>query len=254
MFINVLGSGSAGNAIILSTGKSSILIDAGLSIKEIQKRINQLPFSVKKIDAIIISHEHNDHCQSWQGYAKLFDAHVYMTEATQHLIAASQKNFKVRNFIKSRAFLIEDLKIYPFPVPHDAVEPIALIIQHNNIKIGIAIDLGYLPKMVKNYLMECQVIILESNHDLYMLKNGPYPWHIKQRIMSRLGHLSNDDVGSFINECINENCLYLFLAHLSRKNNTPELALSTSLANLNNNKKTKILLTSQNEISDTIEI
>ncbi|OGF68092.1 MAG: hypothetical protein A2Y62_05635 [Candidatus Fischerbacteria bacterium RBG_13_37_8] len=254
MLITVLGSGSSGNATIVSSGKTTILIDAGFSAKTIQKRLQQIHFPLSQINAIIISHEHYDHSKGWKSCAKCFDAPVYMTEGASQLLQSEGKKNSVTIFQTGRQFQIGDFTICPFPVPHDSSDPTAFIIENKKYSIGIATDLGYLPNLVKNYLNKCNMLILESNHDPDMLKNGPYPWPLKQRIMSRLGHLSNDTVRIFISEYIDEKCFYLFLAHLSRQNNSPELALSTSLAALGSNKVTKLLTTHQSNPTEIIEL
>ena len=255
LIINVLGSGSSGNSILISSGKTTLFIDAGFSAKNVKQRIEKLPFNLTNVNALILSHEHSDHSSGWQSWAKLFDVPVYMTPSTQNILQATKKNkTRVNPFLVGSSFTIEDFKIHAFTIPHDAADPAAFIIQHKHHQIAIATDLGYMPVSVKKYVSESDIIILESNHDIEMLKNGPYPWHLKQRIMSRQGHLSNDTVGAFIKECINEKCLFFFLVHISRKNNTPELALTTSLANLNKKYPAKMILTYQDTISETIEV
>ena len=255
ILINVLGSGSSGNAILISSEKTTLLIDAGFSAKALQQRIEQLSFKINAIHALILSHEHQDHSKGWQSCAKFYDIPVFMTLLTQQALqASSKKKVNLRSFQVGKPFAIEDFTIQPFPVPHDAAEPLAFLITYKHHKIAIATDLGYLPNLVKKYLSESSIIILESNHDIEMLKNGPYPWQLKQRIMSRHGHLSNDTVGAFIKDHINQKCLYLFLAHISKKNNTPELALATSLANLTDNNTTRIILTYQSDISETVAL
>ncbi len=251
MILSVLGSGSSGNATIISSRNTTILIDIGFSAKTIINRLEEINYPLKKIDAIIISHEHADHCKGWKSCIKYFDADIYTTESTQNILNINGKGLKKHIYNTGRAFQIGDLTINPFPVPHDSSDPTAFVVQNNNYKIGIATDLGYITNLTKSYLIECNAIIIESNHDIEMLKNGPYPWNLKQRIMSRLGHLSNDNVASFIKECIDERCKYLLLAHLSHHNNKYELALSTALSALRNNE-TKIMLSRQDKATQII--
>jgi phosphoribosyl 1,2-cyclic phosphodiesterase len=256
IIINVLGSGSSGNSILISSGKTALLIDAGFSAKALHPRILSLPIKPSDINAIIISHEHADHNKGWKSCGAFFDVPVYMTPPTQYALNVHDNNKKVsvKTFEKSKPFIIGDFRVLAFPVPHDSVEPVGFIVEYKHHKIAIATDLGYMTKLVNTYLSECNIIILESNHDVSMLLEGPYPWELKQRILSHQGHLSNDNVGTFVKENLNEQCLYLFLAHISRKNNTPELALTTSLANLQKNRTTKIIVTYQDTVSETVEV
>src|SRR4030042_3470963 len=143
MLITVLGSGSSGNATIVSSGKTTILIDAGFSAKTIQKRLQQIHFPLSQINAIIISHEHYDHSKGWKSCAKCFDAPVYMTEGASQLLQSEGKKNSVTIFQTGRQFQIGDLTICPFPVPHDSSDPTAFIIENKKYSIGIATDLGY---------------------------------------------------------------------------------------------------------------
>lgn len=254
MFISILGSGSSGNSIIVSSNKTTILIDAGFSVKGTLNRLREINLPLNEINAIIISHEHNDHCKGWKSCANYFNTPIYSTESTQQILNINGKNINKNIFYTGRSFNVGNLTIKPFPVPHDSSDPTAFLIEDGRYKLGIATDLGYITNLVKNYLSECNAVIIESNHDVEMLKNGPYPWQLKQRIMSRLGHLSNDNVASFIKECIREKCSYLLLAHLSQQNNKIELALSTSLSALRNNKITKVIVSNQDRATEIIEL
>jgi phosphoribosyl 1,2-cyclic phosphodiesterase len=254
MIISILGSGSSGNSTIITSGNTSILIDAGFSAKALTNRLNQINLKINQLDAIIISHEHNDHCKGWKSCAEYFDTTIYATESTQQLINVNGKNINTVAFHTGKSFKIGNLTIHPFPIPHDSCDPTGFIIQDNNHKVGVATDLGFITNLAKNYLSQCDIVIIESNHDVDMLMNGPYPWYLKQRIMSRLGHLSNDNVASFIKECINEKCLFLLLAHLSKQNNRNELVLSTALSALGNNKITKVIISQQEIPTDIIEL
>lgn len=254
MIISILGSGSSGNAVIVSSNNTTILIDAGFSAKGTLNRIKEISFPLNEINAIIISHEHNDHCKGWKSCANHFNTPIYSTESAQQILNIDGKNINKNTFYTGRSFKIGNLTIKPFPVPHDSSDPTAFLVEDGIYRVGIATDLGYMTNLVKSYLSECNAIIIESNHDIEMLKNGPYPWQLKQRIISRLGHLSNDNVASFIKECITEKCSYLLLAHLSQQNNKIELALSTALSALGNNKITKVIVSSQDRATDIIEL
>jgi len=154
------------------------------------------------------------------------------------------------------SFTIGDVEVTPFPVPHDAADPLGFNLVCRHIKIGVAIDLGFPSHLVRERLRGCNLLVLEANHDIEMLKNGPYPWEVKQRVMSRLGHLSNEDAATMLKEIVEPSSQYLFLAHMSRVNNLPQLALYHSQKALRevNNHFTKVFLTYQDKPSEIIKI
>lgn len=222
----VLSSGSKGNAIYISGGKTSILIDAGLSGIEIERRLASRDIQPESLDAIIVSHEHSDHIQGVGVLSRRFDLPVYISKKTE--VAASQmgsaKVFK--NFECGSSFQIKDLTLHPFSVSHDAQDPAGFTVRQNGVKVGIATDLGHSTAMVKEHLKECSFLVLEANHDIDMLINGPYPWPIKQRIRSRTGHLSNESTKKLLMEIPHDKLKHVVLSHLSETNNTPQKALS----------------------------
>ncbi|MDD2389803.1 MAG: MBL fold metallo-hydrolase [Desulfobacterales bacterium] len=222
----VLASGSKGNSIYVSDGHTSLLFDAGLSGIEIERRLNSRNLSPDQLNAIIVSHEHEDHIRSVGVLARRYNLPVYMSSKAQ--LSASSRIGALGQVIPLQcgcAQCINSFTIHPFYVSHDAEDPMGFTIQKNNFKIGIATDLGIVTTMVKEHLKGCQVLILEANHDSDMLANGPYPWHLKQRIRSRSGHLSNEDAGRLLKEIKHPDLQYVILAHLSEQNNTPEKAL-----------------------------
>jgi len=223
----ILASGSRGNAIFVSSGSTSILIDAGLSGIEIERRLKSKGLSPKDLDAILVSHEHTDHIQSAGVLSRRFDLPVYINSKTQG--AAFPQIGKVRdfkNFACGSTFWINDLEIHPFSISHDAEDPVGFTVNQNGTTIGIATDLGIATAMVKEHLKGCGLLILEANHDEDMLINGPYPWSVKQRIKSRTGHLSNAASKNLLNEIQHDRLKHVILAHLSETNNTPQKALS----------------------------
>ncbi|MCJ7773890.1 MAG: MBL fold metallo-hydrolase [Desulfobacterales bacterium] len=222
----VLSSGSKGNAIYVSGGSTSILIDAGLSGIEIERRLALKEIQPGSLDAIIVSHEHSDHIQGVGVLSRRFDLPVYISKKTE--VAAnhmgSVKDFK--NFECGCSFQIKDLLLHPFSVSHDAQDPAGFTIGQNGVKIGIATDLGHSTSVVREHLKDCSLLVLESNHDIDMLIDGHYPWQIKQRIRSRTGHLSNESTKKLLMEILHDKLEYVVLSHLSEVNNTPEKALS----------------------------
>ncbi|MDM8535417.1 MBL fold metallo-hydrolase [Desulfobacterales bacterium HSG17] len=222
-----LASGSKGNCAFVSDGSTSILIDAGLSGIELERRLKSKERSPENIDAILISHEHGDHIQAAGVLSRRYNTPVYLTPKTWK--AAEQKLGKIsdlRHFECGQGFKIKSLEITPFSTSHDAEDPAGMTVRQNSTKIGIATDLGIATALVKEHLKNCSLLILEANHDPEMLMNGPYPWFLKQRVKSRTGHLSNNDSGELLKEILHEKLQHVLLGHLSEKNNTPHKALN----------------------------
>lgn len=222
-----LASGSKGNAVYVSDGDTSILIDAGLSGREIEKRLNSKGIQPETIDAIIVSHEHDDHIKGAGAFSRRYNLPVYMSQKTKTALPSFIGNIKEHMlFSCGKSFSINHLYIHPFSVSHDAEDPVGFTISHNRTKIALATDLGIATAMVKEHLKECNLILLEANHDTVMLEKGPYPWPVKQRIKSRVGHLSNAESKNLLMEVKHNNLKYVILGHLSEINNTPEKAIS----------------------------
>jgi len=225
--ICVLASGSRGNAVYVSGGSTSILIDAGLSGIEIERRLNSKGLYPEDLDAILVSHEHTDHIQGVGVLSRRFNLPVYMSSKTEKAAVSKLGTVRViKNFECGSPFIINDLSIHPFSISHDAKDPSGFTVNQNGTKIGIATDLGIATSMVKEHLKGCSLLILEANHDEDMLINGPYPWPIKQRIKGRTGHLSNEASKNLLKELQHDRLKYVILAHLSQTNNTPQKALS----------------------------
>ena len=222
-----LASGSKGNALFVSDGCTSILVDAGLSGIEIERRLKSKGLCAEDLDAIVVSHEHVDHIQGVGVLSRRFNLPVYMTSGTINAAAAQLGNVCDFNaFECGKPFAIENLSIHPFSLSHDAEDPAGFTICQNGIKIGIATDLGIATAMVKEHLKGCNLLIIEANHDPDMLINGPYPWPVKQRIQSRTGHLSNSASMNLLKAVQHEMLECVILAHLSETNNTPQKALN----------------------------
>ncbi|PIE61567.1 MAG: MBL fold metallo-hydrolase [Desulfobacterales bacterium] len=228
-----LASGSKGNSIFVSTQDTAVLVDAGLSGIEIQRRLDTVGQDPQHLKAIIITHEHTDHVKGAGILSRRFDIPVYMNELTfrscTHLGKIKHLNF----FECGKSFVVDDLTINPFSISHDARDPAGLTLSYNDKKIGIATDLGIATSLVKSHLRYCNALYIEANHDPDMLLNGPYPWHLKQRVKSRTGHLSNHAARDLVAELCHKDLHHLILAHLSEENNRPELAADEVSKGLN---------------------
>ena len=230
--VTILGSGSSGNCTLLETDQTRLLVDAGLGKKETLRRLAAVGRDVDRLDGIVISHEHSDHIGSLAQVLGQWRTTVYLNEATHTevmriLPETSHKRLDhVEHIRAGQRFLVGDIEVSPFSIPHDAVDPLGFTFRANGTKVAIVTDLGYLPELVKVHLRESDCLMLESNHDLEMLKVGPYPWHIKQRVMSRTGHLSNHTVSEFLADAegFDAHARYVVLAHLSENNNNPDVA------------------------------
>jgi phosphoribosyl 1,2-cyclic phosphodiesterase len=244
----VLGSGSKGNCTLLATEKTRLLIDAGLSCRETYARLAAIGEPPDGLDALVISHEHTDHINGLRVLALDAKLPIYITRPTRDSVSWDAKLQRFEYFAASEKFTIGDIEVTPFPIPHDAVDPVAFTFDAQGIRISLVTDLGYIPEVVKQRVKGSQCLIFESNHDLEMLKVGPYPWYVKQRVMSRHGHLSNNATADFLAEDFDGGAQVLVLAHLSETNNHPEIArlsAEQALAQRAQREGTKLLLANQ---------
>jgi phosphoribosyl 1,2-cyclic phosphodiesterase len=244
----VLGSGSKGNCTLLATEKTRLLIDAGLSCRETYARLAAIGEPADGLDAVVISHEHTDHISGLRLLALEGKLPIYISRPTHAAISWDEKLKRFEYFAASEKFTVGDIEVTPFPVPHDAVDPVAFRFESQGIRIGLVTDLGYVPEVVKQRVRGCHCLIFESNHDLEMLKIGPYPWNVKQRVMSRHGHLSNNATASFLAEDFDGAAQVLVLAHLSETNNHPviaRLSAEQALAQRARGENTKLHLANQ---------
>src|SRR3984885_67311 len=229
--VSVLGSGSRGNCALVCSSSTRILVDAGLSGRETFKRLKGLGERTEEISAILITHEHSDHVAGLERLATKLNIPVYLTEGTHHAWNRACRDEegkppelpKPEHFYAGRSFRIGDIEVSPFTIPHDAADPVGFTFRAEGIKIGFATDLGYMPVSVRNHLRGSTVLLIESNHDVERLRFGPYPWSVKQRVMSRVGHLSNEALAEFFTNDYDGVAEYVILAHLSEQNNHPEI-------------------------------
>jgi phosphoribosyl 1,2-cyclic phosphodiesterase len=279
MRMTVLASGSKGNSTLIATHRTRILVDAGLSCREILRRMNIAGEDPRSLDAILITHEHQDHVQGVAVLARKLGIPVYFTEMThrawvrwlhprkrmtyaewlrqrqQGSAAADGESShssiavdatadeseaelceaasaerdpsalpSVAYFEAGKRFVVGDIDVEPFTIPHDAADPVGFVFEGDGVRIGFATDLGYMPANARQALRRCDLLMLESNHDTEMLRDGPYPWSVKQRVMSRVGHLSNEAAAEFLERNYDGQAAYVILAHLSESNNLPALA------------------------------
>ncbi len=223
--ICILASSSAGNSTFVASARTRILVDAGLSRREIAKRLASIGESVDDLDAILVTHEHCDHVSGLPALARKASRRfpVYMTDGTAECVDWEGGGPPVEVFGAGRAFTVGDFDVSSFTIPHDAVDPVGYTLCCCGVKIAIATDLGYITESLRIHLRGADVVILESNHDLEMLRVGPYPWSVKQRVMSRRGHLSNEVAADFIARDLDTSVSTLILGHISEHNNHPEL-------------------------------
>jgi len=219
----VLASGSSGNAALLATENTRILVDAGLSMKELGKRLASIGEDLQKVQAILVTHEHSDHISGLPVLARRLKKPFYLTRLTGPAIDWEESQPAVEAFQAGASFQIGDIEVQSFSIPHDAVDPVGFCFEAQGVRIGIATDLGYIPESVKYHLRRADLLLLEANHDLDMLKVGPYPWSVKQRVMSRVGHLSNLHMSDYLEQDLHSCTAHLVLGHLSEHNNHPEI-------------------------------
>ncbi|MEI8354947.1 MAG: MBL fold metallo-hydrolase [Deltaproteobacteria bacterium] len=227
MRVCLLASGSKGNSIFIETGQSKILVDAGLSARETDKRLADIGVEGSDLDAIFITHEHTDHIRGAGILARKHQIPVFISYPTNSNSKDLFAKNEVVEFESGCSFTFRDMLIDPFPITHDSSDPVGFVIESRQNRVGIATDLGIVTRLVREKLKECGVLVLEFNHDEEMLLNGPYPWHLKQRIKSRHGHLSNNETAQLLSEIVHDRLEGIFLAHLSEVNNDPAIASDT---------------------------
>ena len=230
----ILGSGSNGNSAYLETDKARLLIDAGLSGKQIRLRLESLGRTLESLTGILITHEHTDHTNGLAVLCNRLKIPVYCNRLTQECIATQiGKPPPCRIFSTGDSFEIEDILVESFSVPHDAQDPAGFLLRTSEGNLGIITDLGHVTKMVVQRVRRAQVLMIEANHDLDMLRNDTKrPWSLKQRILSRHGHLSNVAAAEAIEQIVNQDLTHIYLGHISRDCNDPKLAYNVVMDKL----------------------
>jgi phosphoribosyl 1,2-cyclic phosphodiesterase len=242
--VSILASGSSGNITLLETQHTRLLVDAGLGKRETLARLAAIKKDIDRIDGILITHEHNDHCSGLPQMLGLWKAPLYVTEPTMDALQRAlpdtlgKRLRGVETIYAGQRFCVGDIEVRAFGVPHDAVDPIGLTFHAHGLKLALVTDLGYMPNHVRVHLRDSDCVVLESNHDPDMLKAGPYPWVVKQRVLSQIGHLSNHVVSEYLADAdgtigFDARARYLVLAHLSQENNNPDTATISAVEALN---------------------
>jgi phosphoribosyl 1,2-cyclic phosphodiesterase len=227
--LTVLGSGSAGNATCIEGGGARILLDAGFSCRQLVARLDAVGVEPQRIDAVVVTHEHSDHVRGAALFSRKYGVPVYCTAATSRAARLeSDDGVTLRSVIPGEPFAFGDLRLTPFAVPHDAVQTIGCTIECNGARVGYATDLGHVSADVVSRLNDCDLLVLESNHDVDMVQSGPYPEAVKRRVLGRHGHLDNEASAGLASEVVSERTQQIVLAHLSGTNNRPDLAIQAA--------------------------
>jgi phosphoribosyl 1,2-cyclic phosphodiesterase len=222
----VLGSGSSGNATLVEAGAARILLDAGLGPRELAERLQSAGVDPASLDAVFLSHEHSDHSKGAASFSRKWGAPLSGTRGTYAAAGLGAVDIAGYEVLAPGATRkVGALSVTAVAVPHDAAEPVAFVVSCGGLSLGHATDLGHMSGSVVESLAACHAILVESNYDPMLLRDGPYPWSLKERILSPLGHLSNGDVGRYLATHLPDACGTVVLAHLSEKNNHPEVAL-----------------------------
>ncbi|WP_423823356.1 MBL fold metallo-hydrolase [Salinisphaera sp. SPP-AMP-43] len=219
----LLGSGSKGNALVVEQGATRLLIDCGFSAREIAKRLARLELVPADIDAIVITHEHDDHWKGVSRFSRAHDLPVWLTPGTHSATVASEVAAR-ELYSPHEPFAIGELELWPYPVPHDAREPAQLVVGNGEHRLGVLSDIGHATPHVRDMIDACDALIIEANHDPELLAAGPYPASLKARVAGRLGHLSNAQAAELVTQIDTGALQHVVAAHMSESNNRPELA------------------------------
>ena len=254
----ILGSGSSGNAAYLETSDTRLLVDCGFSARQIKQRLATIDRIPDRLDGILITHEHSDHVAGLKHLAAKMGIPIYCNRHTSEEISHIHRTaFDFRLFETGQSFEVGNVGVDTFSVPHDAIDPVGFLLHTSNGRIGILTDLGHGTRLIADRVRTANVLMLETNHDIDLLRDCPHrPWHLKQRIMSRHGHLSNESAAEFTETFLNADLRHIFCVHLSNECNTPELAHADLDAMLQRNgaTHTQVTITHQTTPSTTLEI
>lgn len=235
-----LYSGSSGNCIYVGSDTTHILIDVGVSMKKVVTALQEIDVKPEELDAIFITHEHSDHIGGLGVFLRKYGIPVYSTDKTLEAVSRYKNLGKVdmglfHGIEADQSFALKDIYVKPISIWHDAADPVCYTISDTQKKISIATDLGDYNDHIVNELSGADAMLIEANHDVRMLEVGPYPYHLKQRILGKRGHLSNERGGQLVRELLNDHIKGLYLGHLSKENNYPELAYEAVKAELYGN-------------------
>ena len=255
MRFSVLGSGSKGNCTLVESGSTRVLIDNGFSGKEILRRLRAVGVEPESLTAVIVTHEHDDHVKGVGVLARRLHLPVYANEATHR--ASETRVGRIsgrREFGTGEPFAINGLRLHPFTVSHDAADPIGLVVDDGLCSLGYCTDTGMITQLIRHHLQRCQALILEANHDVRMLREGPYPMPLQQRVLSSRGHLANEDALALAAQLTAAQLRLLVLAHLSEVNNHPEEVLQQARQFLPGDGRLRWTLAEQGEAGPLLEI
>ena len=227
MRISTLASGSGGNSVFVESNGTRLLIDAGLSCRALEVRLAAIGIDPDTLAAVAFTHEHVDHVRGAAVLARRHKVPLYFNPLTRAAVPDLHK-CEVREFETGVPFRINGLELSPFSISHDAADPVGFVVGDGNFKTGLASDLGFVTRLVAERLRRVNALLLESNHDPYLLEVGPYPRELKQRVGGKRGHLANGDCGDFLAEAAGDELSHVILLHLSETNNAPEIALAAA--------------------------
>jgi phosphoribosyl 1,2-cyclic phosphodiesterase len=221
----VLGSGSEGNALVVEVNQTRVLLDCGFSLSETVARLARIGLQAEQLDGIVVTHEHGDHISGVGKLARKFNIPVWITHGTLRTQNAAFSELSITEINPHRAFVIGEVQVQPYPVPHDAAEPVQYVFSDGVHKLGVLTDSGSATPHIETVLSGCHALVLECNHDSNMLAQGDYPYSLKQRVGGRFGHLNNRDAAELLSRLDNSNLQHIVAAHLSSRNNKIELVV-----------------------------
>jgi phosphoribosyl 1,2-cyclic phosphodiesterase len=257
--ICVLGSGSSGNCTYVASAQTAVLVDAGLSCREIGRRLESVGVGLAEVKAVCVTHEHDDHTASLGVLHRRFGVTLYANSATASAIeqGGKVKSVSWNVFTTGYSFDVGDLKIDAFSVPHDSYDPVGFLVSCGDVRVGIVTDMGMVTGLIRERLKKCNAVVIEANHDEQLLKDAARPWSLKQRIAGRQGHLSNSQAGELITDIAWPELKTILLAHLSSECNTPELAMKAAqdaVQKAGHSGTTSVTLTYANKPSEMVVI
>jgi phosphoribosyl 1,2-cyclic phosphodiesterase len=251
LFTASLNSGSNGNCYYVGNTEEAVLIDVGISCRELEKRMARIGLNIQKVKAIFISHEHTDHISGVRVTSKKYKIPVYINEGTRKGGRFEPENPLLCSFAAHQPVNIGELSITPFPKRHDAADPYSFVVEGNNTVIGVLTDIGSVCEHVRSYFKQCHAAFLEANYDEDMLMNGPYPFYLKKRISGDHGHLSNTQALELFRQHKADYMSHVFLSHLSKENNSPQVAQKLFEEHAGD---TQVIVASRHYESDVYEI
>ena len=251
MRICLLASGSRGNSLYLESGATRLLIDAGLSLREMKARLAAIEVDPASIHGVLLTHEHIDHSRSVSTWAQAYRVPVFGHHQSLGLLPGRRPLYSTHEFEAGAPFTFRDVRIEPFSLTHDAAACVGFVVDGSGGRVGFATDLGIATRLVSQCLAGCRALVIEFNHDEELLRDGPYPWHLKQRIRSNHGHLSNSAAAQLLDGLLWEGLEAVFMAHLSETNNTPDHALAAAAAVLQQQNRSgpKVIVGMQHQAS-----